>query len=148
MGSTHEGTYQGLDCSLEARNCEPWFQRELADLDRLRRKIDGATACEDELGQISIKQPPPLVLEVEHSEADSTEVIPGLKRRSDAHPGFRFQGEDASFGRVKNIRIKCCNVTLRTSNAPPRHHGGAEAVKQKPFDLNQAMLRLRDKRVR
>jgi hypothetical protein len=147
LGSKHEGTYQGLDCSLEARNCEPWFQGELAGLDRLRKIIDGATACGDELGQISIKQPPPLILEVEHSEADSTEVIPGLKHRSNAHPGFRFEREDTSFNQVKNVRIKCYNVTLRTSNAPPRHHGGAEAVKQKFFDLNQAMQRLRDERV-
>ena len=51
---------------------------ELADLDRLGKTIDGATACEDELEQISVKQPPPLILEVERSEANSTEVIPGF----------------------------------------------------------------------
>jgi hypothetical protein len=34
------------------------------------------------------------------------------------------------------------------SNTLPRHHGGAGAVKQKLFDLNQAMLKFRDEGVR
>jgi hypothetical protein len=142
------GRYQAPDRSLDARHCEPWFQRKLADLDCLRKTIDEAALHNDEHRQLPTKRSLPLILEVDYSEADSTEVVPGLRRRSDIHPGFAFEREDQSFDRVKNIRIKCCNISLRTSNAPPRHHGGAEAVKQKLFDLNQAMLRLRDERVR
>jgi hypothetical protein len=119
LGSTYEGTYQGLDCSLEARSCEPWFQRELADLDRLRKKIDRATACEDELGQISIKQPPPLILDVEHSEADSTEVIPGLKRRSDTRPGL---GSNKKMQASTESRTSGLNAATSLSEQTTHYH--------------------------
>jgi hypothetical protein len=141
----HQGSaYQGPARSLLARNCEPWFQRNLANLDRLCKTCGEGAADQDE----SRQAPPPLILEVEHSEASSKEVVPGLRNAPDIYPGFRFDREDPSLDRVQTICIKCCHVSLRTSNAPPRHFGGAQAVKQRLFCLNQAMLRLRNERVK
>jgi hypothetical protein len=62
--------------------------------------------------------------------------------------GYLAECEDSSLDETKKIRTRCCYVSLQANNAPPRYHGGAEGVKQKLHDLDQAMLRLRDERGR
>jgi hypothetical protein len=141
-GSDHG--YQRRESSFLAKNCEPWFQTNLANLDRLRKAFGELATNQEEDGHEMTKAPSPLNLEIEHSEADSTEVIPGISRRCDKIPGFRVPRDDPSLDSVQSIQIKCCNVSLRKSNEPPRHFGGARAIKQRLFDLNQAMLRRRN----
>jgi hypothetical protein len=76
-----------------------------------------------------------LILEIEHSEVDSTEVVPGMHIPKDtqlgAATGFGYvvECEDPSLDETKKIRVRCSHVSLRTNNAPPRYHSGAEGVK-------------------
>jgi hypothetical protein len=69
-----------------------------------------------------------------------------MQRRRDLQLGY-VEYKGPSLDEIRKILIKCCNVSLRMSNALPRYHGRVEAIKQKPHDLSQATLRLGDKQV-
>jgi hypothetical protein len=88
------GTYQQLKTTGMVKRNEQAFEEKLRRLDRLRKTLDEAATYKDEHERLSAKQPPPLILEVEHSEADSSEVVLGIQRRTDIRPGYVTERDD------------------------------------------------------
>jgi hypothetical protein len=135
--------FEALDYRGERDAREQLFEKELGKVEQLRKTLteDVPSNCEHKQSSPTHALPQ-LVLEIEHSEVDSTEVVLGMHTSTDtqlgAATGFGYvaECEDPSLDENRKIRIRRFHVSVRKSNAPPRSHGGAERVKRKLHDLN------------